>query len=98
VFFLDAFFATKNAGKSSRGHTCCQLFVADKGFTHVVPMKSKAKVPQAAKHFAKEIGACDMAGKQTSHALKRFCHEIGATLKVLEEGTRGQTKPNCMLD
>jgi hypothetical protein len=91
-FYMDTFFATKKAGKSSRGHTCCQLFVTDKGFVYVVPMKSKAEVLQAVKQFAKEIGApdaiiCDMAGEQTSHALKRFCQEIGTTLRVLEEGT-----------
>ena len=55
-------------------------------------MKSKAEVLQAVKQFAKEIGApesiiCDMAGEQTSPALKRFCQEIGATMKFLEEGT-----------
>jgi hypothetical protein len=91
-FFMDTFFATKKAGKSSRGHNCCQLFVTDNGFVRVVLMKSKAEVLQAAKRFAKEIGApeaimCDMAGEQTSHALKSFCQEIGATLQVLEEGT-----------
>jgi hypothetical protein len=91
-FFMDTFFATKKAGKSSRGHNCCQLFVTDKGFVHVVPMKSKAEVLQAVKQFAKDIGApdaiiCDMAGEQTSHALKRFCQEIGTTLRLLEEGT-----------
>ncbi len=91
-FFMDTFFATKKAGKSSRGHTCCQLFVTDKGFVYVVPLKSKAEVLQAVKQFAKEIGApeaiiCDMAGEQTSQALKRFCQEICTTLRVLEEGT-----------
>jgi hypothetical protein len=55
-------------------------------------MKSKSEMLQAAKQFAKEIGAPDAtiydhAGKQTSIALKRFCQEIGTTLKVLEEGT-----------
>jgi hypothetical protein len=54
--------------------------------------KSKAEVLQAVKQFAKEIGApdaitCDMAGEQMSHGLKRFCQEIGAMMKVLEEGT-----------
>jgi len=83
-FFMDTFFATKKAGKSSRGHTCCQLFVTHKGFVYVIPMKSKAEVLQAVKQFAKEIGApdaiiCDMAGKQTSHALKRFCQEISTS-------------------
>jgi hypothetical protein len=96
-FFMDTFFATKKAGKSSRGHTCCQLFVTDKGFVYVVPMKSKAEVLQAVKQFAKEIGApdaiiCDMAGEQTSNALKRFCQEIGTTLRVLEEGTPWENK------
>jgi hypothetical protein len=91
-FFMDVFFATKKAGKSSRGYTCCQLFVTDKGLIYVVPMKSKAEVLQAVKQFAKEIGApgaiiCNMAGEQTSHALKNFCQEIGTTLHVLEEGT-----------
>ena len=54
-FFMDTFFVTKKAGKSSRGHTCCQLFVTDKGFIYVVPMKSKSEVLQAVKQFAKEI-------------------------------------------
>ena len=31
-FFMDASFATKKSGKSSRGNSCCQLFVTDKGF------------------------------------------------------------------
>ena len=40
-FFMDTFFATskKGMGQSSRGHTCCQLFVTDKGFVYVIPMK-----------------------------------------------------------
>jgi hypothetical protein len=48
-FFTDTFFATKKAGKLSRGHSCCQLFVTDKGFVYVVPMKSKSEVLQAVK-------------------------------------------------
>jgi hypothetical protein len=43
-FYMDTFFATKKGGKSSRGHTCCQLFVKDKGFVSVVPMK---RIPTA---------------------------------------------------
>ena len=38
-FFMDTFFATKKSKKSSRGHTCCQLFVTDCGFVYVFPMK-----------------------------------------------------------
>ena len=29
-FYMDTFFATSKAGKSTRGHTCCQLFVMSK--------------------------------------------------------------------
>jgi hypothetical protein len=91
-FFMDTFFTTKKAGKSSRGQTCCQLFVTDEGFVYVVPMGSKSEVLNAVKQFAKEIGApdaiiCNMAGEQTSLPLKKFCNEIGTTLRVLEEGT-----------
>jgi hypothetical protein len=91
-FFMDTFFATKKAGKSSRGHTCCQLFVTDKGFVYVVPMKSKSEVLQAVKQFPKEIGApdaiiSDAAGEQSSQKLRKFCSEMGTTLRYLEEGT-----------
>jgi hypothetical protein len=66
-------------------------------------MKSKAEVSQAVKQFAKAIGApeamtCDMAGEQMSQALKRSCQEIGATLRALEEGSHGQTRPNHASD
>ena len=89
---MDTFFATRKSGKSSRGHTCCQLFVTDKGFVYVVPMRTKSEVLQAVKQFAKEIGApdaiiCDMSHEQTSRSLRKFCGEIGTTLRVLEEGT-----------
>ena len=55
-FFMDTFFATKKGGQSSQGHMCCQLFVMDKGFIYVVPMRRKSEVLQAIKQFAKEIG------------------------------------------
>jgi hypothetical protein len=82
-FFMDTFFATKKAGKSTRNNTCCQL---------VVPLKTKANVLDAVKQFAKEIGApdaliFDMSGEQTSQPMRKFCHEIGTSLCVLEEGT-----------
>ena len=46
-FFMDNLFVTKKSGKSSRGHTCCQIFVTDKDFVYVVPMKLKGEVLQA---------------------------------------------------
>lgn len=91
-FFTDTFFVTKSA-KSNRGHTCMQLFVSDKGFVYVVPMKSKADFLDALKMFAKELGVpesliVDPSGEQTSSKVKLFCHQIGSTLRMLEEGTQ----------
>ena len=40
-FFMDMLFATSKAKKSLHGHTCAQLFVTDKGFVYIVPMKSE---------------------------------------------------------
>jgi len=38
-----------------------------------------------------------IAGEQTSGYRKRFCQEIGATMRVLKKGHRWQTKPNYIL-
>ena len=89
---MDTFFATKKGGQSSRGHTCCHPFVTDKGFIYVVPMKKKSEVLLTIKQFAKEIGAldsfvADMSGEQMSSEVKKFCKDIGTTLRALEEGT-----------
>ena len=86
---MDTFFSNKKAGKLSRNNTCCQPFVTNKGFVYIVPMKSKSEVLQAVKKIAKDIGSpeeiiCDMSGEQTSKSLKKFCNEIGTTLRVLE--------------
>ena len=94
---MDTFFATKKGGQSSRGHTSCQLFVTDKGFIYVVPMKKKSEVLLAIKQFAKEIGApdsfvADMSGEQMSSEVKKFCNDIGTTLRALEEGTPWSNK------
>ena len=94
---MDTFFATKKGGQSSRGHTCCQLFVMDKGFVYVVLMRSKSEVLQAIKQFAKEIGVptaiiADMAGEQMSQKVRKFCNDIGTTLWALEEGTPWSNK------
>ena len=91
-FFMDTFFVTSKGDKSSRGNTCCQLFVMDKGFLYMVPMKRKSEVMQAVKQFAKEVGApdaivCDMASEQMSAEIEQFCNTIGTTLRALEEGT-----------
>ena len=46
-FFMDTFFATSKAKKSSRGHTYVKISVTNKGFIYVVPMKTESQVLQA---------------------------------------------------
>ena len=53
-------------------------------------MKKKS-VLLAIKQFDKEIGApdsfvADMSGEQMSSEVKKFCNDIGTTLRALEEG------------
>ena len=91
-FFMDTFLATRKAQRSVRGNTCCQLFVTDKGFIYVVPMRTRLDLLSAVKQFAKEIGApeaiiCDHSGEQSSDKVKKFCQEIGTSLRFIEEGT-----------
>ena len=60
-------------------------------------MKKKSEVLLAIKQFAKEIGApdsfvADMSGEQMSSDVKKFCNDIGTTLRALEEGTPWSNK------
>ena len=45
-FFTDTFFVTKKAA-SSRGYTCMQIFVSDKGYVFIAAMKSVSEFPKA---------------------------------------------------
>ena len=86
-FFNDTLFVTTRA-KSTRGNTCMQIFVSDKGFVFVVPMKLKGEFPSALKLFAKEIGApttlaLDPSREHTPPKVRKFCNNIGTTLCIL---------------
>ena len=92
AFFTDTYFVTGKA-KSTRGNTMMQLFVSDKGFVYIVTMKSRGEFHLALKMFAKEIGVpisliLDPSGEQNSAKVTKMCHEMGTTLKILEESTQ----------
>ena len=70
-----------------------QLFVSDKGYVYLVPMNSVSEFPKALRMFAKEVGVpaaliMDAHACQKSKEVKQFCHQIGTTLRVLEESTQ----------
>ena len=83
-------FALKH--RSTRGNTCCQVFVSDKGFVAIYPMKSQKEFPVALHWFCKQVGAPDTLiadGHKSlrSGEVKRFCDQVGTTLKTLEAHT-----------
>ena len=101
-FFMDTFMETQKGGKSSRGNTCCQLFVSDKGYLFAVPMRSRKEVFSAVKRFAKEVSApdaliCDPIAEHKSMKLKYYLNEIGTSLCLLEEGTPWANKAELFI-
>ena len=64
-----------------------------------MPIKSKNKddILSALKKFKKEIGApeaiiCDGSGEKTAIEVKKYCGDIGTTLRILEEDTPWSNK------
>ena len=79
--------------KDPLGNTMMQLFVSDKFFFYIVPIKSREEFHLALKMFDKEIGVplsliLDPSGEQTSAKVTKKFHEMGTTLKILEESTQ----------
>ena len=80
MFYTDMIFALKH--KSKRQYTCCQVFVSDKGFLAVYPMKSQEEFQMALHWFCKEVGVpvslvVDAHRSQTSHEVRQFCDQVG---------------------
>ena len=88
-FFTDTMFASKRIGPSFRGNKCMQLFVTDKGYLKVIPMKDKGQVPKAYRLFFKHVGVpdaivCDGSREQTMGEAKKVCDSVGTSIRVLE--------------
>ena len=63
-----------------------QLFISDKGFLYVVPMKDRKEIPKELKEFEKEIVVLvalifDMSGEQMSGKIKKLAGDMELTLK-----------------
>ena len=91
-FFTDTFFVGGDA-TSTRGNKCAQIFVSDKGYVKVYPMKWKGDFINALWMFCKKTGVplslvVDPSGEQTSKEVKHFCNQVGTTLRILEAATQ----------
>ena len=75
--------------KYTQGNTMVQLFVSDKVFVYIVPMKSRGEFHLSLMIFAKDIGVpisliLYPSGEKTS----AMCRKMDTTLKILEEYTQ----------
>ena len=69
------------------------IFVSDKVFVYIMPMKSRGEFHLALKMFAKNIGVplsliLDPSGEQTSFKVTKMCHKMITTLKILKKSTQ----------
>ena len=67
-----------------------QLFVLDKEYIVVYPMKRKSNFQDCVHLFCKEVGVpeilvVDPLGAQTSKSVRRISIQVGTTLRLLEE-------------
>ena len=74
---------------SSIWYTCMHIIFYDKGYAHVAVMKSVSEFPKDLKMFSKEVGVTeyiktDSHKCQKSKEVRKFCHRIGTTLRILE--------------
>ena len=93
------FFVTNRSGKYSISNTCCQLFITDKGYVYVIPMKSKIEVLQGVNQFAKDIGSpetiiCNISEEHISKLISKLFNGIGTTVQVLKERTLWGGEPS----
>ena len=91
-FYTDTLLVTKSA-KSTRGYLYLQVFISDKGFIAVYLMEMKSEFKDSLHSFCKEVGVpialvVDPSGEQTSKAVRKFCNQVGTTLRILEESTQ----------
>jgi len=92
-FFTDTFYVTAKARSRPRGNIGMQIYVSDKGYVAVYPVKAERLFLDTLKLFAKEVGVpisiiADPARAQKSNKVVQFYHKIGTTLKILEESTQ----------
>ena len=77
VFYSDTLMVLKT--KSTRQNICCQLFVSDKGYVAVYPMRAQSEFNDALHCFCKEVGVprsliMDGRSAQINLQTKKFCH------------------------
>ena len=89
-FFTDTLMALTIWSTRAKKYT--QLYFSDKGFVIIYPMKSQSEFNDTLHYFCKEMGVLvslvmDGHMSQKNNKTKKFCHQVGMTLHILEAGT-----------
>jgi len=91
---MDTFFTAKRLGPSTRGFTCCQIFVTEFGHVFGVSLQSKAgeRIKFALKKYFKDVGVppmiiCDAAREQMQGDALLLCNEAGCQIYELAKDT-----------
>ena len=91
-FYMDTMFASSKSGKTTRGNMCMQLFVTDRGFVFVCPMKAKRDVHYALRLFFKKVGVpdaiiCDRGKEQIEGNSQKLLQDSGTIIRTIEPNT-----------
>ena len=89
---MDTMFALARSGATTRGNKCMQLFVTDRGFVFVCPLKNKRDVPHALHLFFKKVGVpdaivCDQGKEQVESESLKVLRDSGTMVRTLEPNT-----------
>ena len=91
-FYMDTMFASVRSGATTRGNKCMQLFVTDRGFMFVCPLKNKRDVPHALRLFFKKVGVpdaiiCDQGKEQIEGESQKLLRDSGTIIRRIEPNT-----------
>ena len=91
-FFTDTFFTTKEAGKSLQQKLAVSFLSQISNLYMTYQCNAKLMLSTHLSNLPRKIGAqrqtlWTLWVEQSKEALVQFCHEIGYTLRYIEEGT-----------
>ena len=86
---MDTMFASARSGVTMRGITCLQLFVTDRGFLFVCPLKTKQDVPHTLGLFFTKVAVpdaivCDQKKEQMQGESMKLMRDSGTMVRTLE--------------
>lgn len=91
-FYMDTMFASSKSGATTRGNKCLQLFVTDRGFVFVCPLRTRSDMHHALRLFFKKVGVpdaiiCDQGKEQIEGRSQQLMRDSGTMIRRIEPNT-----------